>query len=66
MRLLRMVITSVIFTFMIADGVIALGGTSLLNANVFLEADARTLQLPNWPKEIRQRPESIKKCKSDP
>ncbi|KAJ7484654.1 hypothetical protein FB451DRAFT_1169687 [Mycena latifolia] len=31
-----------------------LGGTSLLNANVFLEADKRTLQLNNWPEEIRK------------
>ncbi|KAJ7773668.1 hypothetical protein DFH07DRAFT_952716 [Mycena maculata] len=33
-----------------------LGGTSLLNANVFLEADTRTLQLSNWPEEIRKDP----------
>ena len=31
-----------------------LGGTSLLNANVFLEADDGTLKLPCWPKEIRE------------
>jgi len=30
-----------------------LGGTSLLNANVFLEADDGTMRLPCWPKEIR-------------
>ncbi|KXH33092.1 glucose-methanol-choline oxidoreductase [Colletotrichum simmondsii] len=29
-----------------------LGGTSLLNANVFLEADEGVLNLPIWPKEI--------------
>jgi choline dehydrogenase-like flavoprotein len=32
-----------------------LGGTSLLNANVFLEADDGTLKLPAWPEEIRTR-----------
>jgi choline dehydrogenase-like flavoprotein len=30
-----------------------LGGTSLLNANVFLEADDGTMKLPCWPEEIR-------------
>ncbi|KAF6824728.1 glucose-methanol-choline oxidoreductase [Colletotrichum plurivorum] len=30
-----------------------LGGTSLLNANVFLEADSKTLDLPIWPKDIK-------------
>ncbi|KAJ6568346.1 hypothetical protein DFH09DRAFT_983153 [Mycena vulgaris] len=33
-----------------------LGGTSLVNANVFLEADKRTLQLNSWPEEIRNNP----------
>ncbi|KAJ7641630.1 hypothetical protein FB45DRAFT_976315 [Roridomyces roridus] len=33
-----------------------LGGTSLLNANIFLHADKRTLQLSEWPAEIRQDP----------
>ncbi|KAB2576368.1 Cholesterol oxidase [Lasiodiplodia theobromae] len=36
-----------------------LGGTSLLNANVFLECDERTLQLGNWPKEIRHQPKEL-------
>ncbi|KAI8630163.1 glucose-methanol-choline oxidoreductase [Xylariaceae sp. FL1651] len=31
-----------------------LGGTSLINANVFLEADEDALQLEQWPKEIRE------------
>ncbi|KAI1367565.1 glucose-methanol-choline oxidoreductase [Xylaria arbuscula] len=31
-----------------------LGGTSLINANVFLEADEDVLQLEQWPKEIRE------------
>jgi cholesterol oxidase len=30
-----------------------LGGTSLLNANVALEADPRVFQLPEWPKGLR-------------
>ena len=29
-----------------------LGGTSLLNANVFLRADAGTMSLPEWPKDL--------------
>ncbi|KAJ7177844.1 hypothetical protein C8R46DRAFT_1212580 [Mycena filopes] len=36
-----------------------LGGTSLLNANVFLEADKRTLELSTWPDEIRTDPTSL-------
>jgi choline dehydrogenase-like flavoprotein len=33
-----------------------LGGTSLLNANIFLETDDRTMALENsWPKELRQK-----------
>jgi hypothetical protein len=30
-----------------------LGGTSLLNANVFLEADSRVLKMGVWPEELR-------------
>jgi cholesterol oxidase len=33
-----------------------LGGTSLLNANVALEADPRVFQLPEWPSEFRKNP----------
>ena len=33
-----------------------LGGTSLLNANVFLEADHKTMAMSPWPKEIRDDP----------
>lgn len=33
-----------------------LGGTSLINANVFLEADAGTLGMASWPREIRDDP----------
>ncbi|KUJ19631.1 FAD/NAD(P)-binding domain-containing protein [Mollisia scopiformis] len=31
-----------------------LGGTSLLNANVFLEADDKTMKMDCWPKELRK------------
>ncbi|KAJ1329727.1 cholesterol oxidase [Microdochium nivale] len=37
----------------------ALGGTSLINANVFLEADEDTLRLEPWPQEIRDDPKSL-------
>jgi cholesterol oxidase len=33
-----------------------LGGTSLLNANVALEADRRVFQLSEWPSEFRNNP----------
>ncbi|OQE08838.1 hypothetical protein PENVUL_c008G01117 [Penicillium vulpinum] len=33
-----------------------LGGTSLINAGVFLKADERTLQMSPWPSEIRNEP----------
>ncbi|KAH9904732.1 glucose-methanol-choline oxidoreductase [Xylariomycetidae sp. FL2044] len=36
-----------------------LGGTSLMNANVFLEADKDALQLEPWPEEIRKNPEGL-------
>ncbi|KJZ79281.1 hypothetical protein HIM_01432 [Hirsutella minnesotensis 3608] len=36
-----------------------LGGTSLINANVFLEADARTLSMDFWPPEIRKDPRCL-------
>lgn len=39
-----------------------LGGTSLLNANVFLPADERTLALSAWPPEIRKHPGSLDQC----
>ncbi|TWU74838.1 hypothetical protein ED733_000839 [Metarhizium rileyi] len=37
-----------------------LGGTSLINANVFLEADERTLSMETWPEQIRQNPACLK------
>lgn len=39
-----------------------LGGTSLLNANVFLEADPKVLQMPIWPKNLRGQ-ENWDECK---
>jgi hypothetical protein len=33
---------------------VGLGGTSLLNANVFLETDRKTLAMDTWPEEIRK------------
>lgn len=41
---------------------IGLGGTSLINANVFLEADEDALQLEQWPKEIRERKGCLREC----
>ncbi|KAI5867312.1 FAD/NAD(P)-binding domain-containing protein [Durotheca rogersii] len=38
-----------------------LGGTSLINANVYLEADDETLQQEAWPKEIRDRKGCLKR-----
>jgi hypothetical protein len=40
-----------------------LGGTSLINANVFLRADHRTLELSEWPATIREDPVGLDKCK---
>ncbi|GAW16944.1 hypothetical protein ANO14919_063910 [Xylariales sp. No.14919] len=37
-----------------------LGGTSLINANVFLEADDGALQMDQWPEEIRKHPGCLK------
>lgn len=47
-----------------SDRSIGLGGTSLINSNVFLEADARSLSAEVWPSEIRNNPECLKMCKS--
>ncbi|KAK4669784.1 uncharacterized protein QC763_206010 [Podospora pseudopauciseta] len=38
-----------------------LGGTSLINANVFMEADKQTLSMKPWPKEIRENPKGLDK-----
>ncbi|CAG8906406.1 unnamed protein product [Penicillium egyptiacum] len=36
-----------------------LGGSSLVNAGVFLKADKRTLQMSPWPSEIRDEPTTL-------
>lgn len=41
-----------------------LGGTSLMNANVFLEANRDALSMKAWPKEIREHPERLDKCEN--
>jgi hypothetical protein len=40
-----------------------LGGTSLLNSNLFLKADKKSLQLSEWPAEIRKDPTVLDECK---
>lgn len=40
-----------------------LGGTSLVNAGVFLQADDRTFQGPEWPAEIREKSGGMRQCK---
>lgn len=41
---------------------LGLGGCSLINAGVFLEADENTLKMSSWPKEIRDKPSMLRKC----
>ena len=41
---------------------LGLGGTSLVNANVFLQADHRTLSQPSFPPEIRNDPSCLDEC----
>ncbi|KAK0652213.1 hypothetical protein B0T16DRAFT_405718 [Cercophora newfieldiana] len=36
-----------------------LGGTSLINANVFMEADKKTLAMNAWPPQIRENPDVL-------
>ncbi|KAI9780055.1 MAG: hypothetical protein M1839_007037 [Geoglossum umbratile] len=40
---------------------LGLGGTSLLNANVFLRADEKALSMDQWPPEIRNDPACLEK-----
>jgi choline dehydrogenase-like flavoprotein len=40
-----------------------LGGTSLINAGVFLRANRRILEEPEWPVEIRENTENLAQCK---
>jgi choline dehydrogenase-like flavoprotein len=43
---------------------VGLGGTSLMNANVFMEADKETLAMKVWPPEIRNNVDGLDKCES--
>lgn len=43
-----------------------LGGTSLINANVFMPADDGTLGMAMWPPEIRKDIKGFRKCKFQP
>jgi hypothetical protein len=43
---------------------LGLGGTSLINANVFMEADKETLAMKAWPPEIRDNVDELDRCKS--
>ncbi|GAO15365.1 hypothetical protein UVI_02010290 [Ustilaginoidea virens] len=45
-------------TAVVANG---LGGGSLINSNVFLEADAGTLAMEVWPPQIRNDPQCLEK-----
>lgn len=47
----------------ITDAHLGLGGTSLINANVFLKANHDALRMKAWPKEIREHPECLDECK---
>lgn len=53
-----------------ADGLVltekGLGGTSLMNANVYLRADQGALSMPQWPEEIRNVPGALDPCKNLP
>lgn len=40
-----------------------LGGTSLVNANAFLETEQDILKMGYWPPEIRDNPAGLDKCK---
>jgi hypothetical protein len=43
-------------------GIIGLGGSSLINAGVFLKADEGTLHMSPWPSEIRDEPSILDEC----
>jgi hypothetical protein len=51
------------YTALTAFYIVGLGGTSLLNANIFLQADKKTLSLDEWPTDIKNDPGSLDKCK---
>jgi hypothetical protein len=37
-----------------------------MNENVFLEANHDSLRMKAWPREIREKPECLDKCKNAP
>lgn len=41
-----------------------LGGTSLVNSNVFLETEQDILKMGYWPPEIRDDPAGLNKCEA--
>ena len=43
-----------------------LGGTSLINAGVFLRADERIFKAQEWPVEIREQSQNLEHCKLVP
>jgi hypothetical protein len=45
----------------VIDVCVGLGGTSLVNANVFLRPDPRVFQAAEWPSELRE-PGILDKC----
>ena len=56
-----------LFQFVLGDGQHVfmgrgLGGGSLINSGVFLEADRDTLRRGPWPEEIRDNPSVLQKC----
>ncbi len=54
-----------LYEFVVGDDIsvfkgCGLGGTSLVNANVSIEAEERVFDDPRWPEEIREHPETLK------
>lgn len=52
------------FHHQVTDISLGLGGTSLINANVFLQANHDALRMKAWPEEIRNKPECLDECKN--
>lgn len=51
------------YEWWVADLGTGLGGTSLINANVFMTADKATLNMKAWPPEIRENADGLDECK---